>query len=76
MPGIYSLEDVLANSTQIEGGTTVINFGEGNTLTLSNVPRASLVAGDFIFAPAPVNDAPDFTGDSVGESSRAIRSRS
>ncbi len=68
VPGFHSLADVLAHATQIEGGTTVIDFGDGNTLTLSNVPHASLVETDFIFAAMPVNDAPDFTGESVGKS--------
>ena len=59
--GVYSLADVIAIT---EGGNTLIDFGEGGTLDLRGV--STLVESDFIFAPLPVNDAPDFTGQSVG----------
>ena len=57
MTGISGLADVLARATQV-GANTVINFGAGDTLTLQNVSRASLVANDFVFAPPAANLAP------------------
>ncbi len=60
--GILSLADVLAKATQV-GANTVIDFGGGNTLTLQNVTKASLVSGDFLFsaqpAHSPVTSGPD-----------------
>ncbi|QWG18005.1 FecR domain-containing protein [Bradyrhizobium sediminis] len=48
VPGIHSLADVLAHATP-SGVDTFIDFGGGNSLTLSNVSLASLVADDFVF---------------------------
>ena len=45
--GVTSLADVLARATQV-GANTVIDFGGGNTLTLDNINRNSLVSGDFL----------------------------
>lgn len=59
--GVYSLADL---NVVTEGSHTSIDFGEGAALELIHV--TSLVESDFIFAPLPVNDAPDFTGNSVG----------
>ena len=55
--GIRNLSDALSFATQV-GADTVFNFG-GNTLTLQNVTKTSLVADDFSFA-QHVND---FNGD-------------
>jgi Ca2+-binding RTX toxin-like protein len=55
--GIHDLSDALSFATQV-GADTVFNFG-GNTLTLQNVTKTSLVADDFSFA-QHVND---FNGD-------------
>ena len=63
VPGVYSLADV---SFETEGTNTLIDFGERGTLDLRGV--TTLVESDFIFAPIPVNGAPDFTGEGVGES--------
>jgi Subtilase family/Tryptophan-rich Synechocystis species C-terminal domain/RTX calcium-binding nonapeptide repeat (4 copies) len=46
---VHSLSQVLAISGQ-SGADTIINFGGGDFLTLRNVDRSSLVAGDFGFA--------------------------
>jgi Tol biopolymer transport system component len=54
VPGVYSLADILALATSAnEGANTRITFGEGDSLTLSGVSLASLVASDFVFSPAP-----------------------
>ena len=58
-PSLLTLEDVLALATQ-QGAHTVIDFGNGDTLTLENVLRSNLVAEDFGFVG---NDAPS-GGDS------------
>jgi serralysin len=47
--GIHKLSDALSFATQV-GADTVFDFGGGNTLTLQNVAKSSLVADDFIFA--------------------------
>jgi Ca2+-binding RTX toxin-like protein len=46
--GIQGLADVLARATQV-GADTVINFGNGNTITLQNVTGTNLVSSDFLF---------------------------
>jgi hypothetical protein len=46
---VHSLSQVLAISGQ-SGADTIINFGGDDFLTLRNVDRSSLVAGDFGFA--------------------------
>ena len=48
VPGIFSLGDIQSRATQ-QGANTVIDFGNGDTLTLQNITLAALVAGDFIF---------------------------
>jgi Ca2+-binding RTX toxin-like protein len=48
VPGIFSLADIQSHATQ-QGANTVINFGNGDIITLQNVVLANLVAGDFIF---------------------------
>src|SRR3954471_4414357 len=48
VPGIFSLTDIQSHATQ-QGANTVINFGNGDIITLQNVVLANLVAGDFIF---------------------------
>ena len=58
--GVFSLADVQALATQ-SGPNTVINFGGGNTLTLNNVTRGNLVAGDFVFANTITGDGNDNT---------------
>ena len=57
--GVHDLANVQAISTQI-GADTVIDFGGGNKLTLSNVALADLVAGDFVFN---TDNAPAIAGD-------------
>jgi Ca2+-binding RTX toxin-like protein len=47
--GVQSLSDVLALGTQ-NGPNAVINFGNGNSITLNNVAVSNLTADDFIFA--------------------------
>ena len=42
----FALADVLARTTQ-HGADTVIDFGGGDSITLQNVVKASLSAGDF-----------------------------
>ena len=54
--GVHELADVLALATQ-DGPNTVIDFGGGDTLTLLNVDKNTLVGGDFVFTPDP-NQAP------------------
>ncbi|MBR1277074.1 S-layer family protein [Bradyrhizobium sp. AUGA SZCCT0283] len=46
--GIHGISDVLAHATQV-GADTVIDFGGGDTITLTNVTKADLSADDFIF---------------------------
>jgi Ca2+-binding RTX toxin-like protein len=48
VPGIFGLADIQSHATQ-QGANTVINFGNGDIITLQNVVLANLVAGDFIF---------------------------
>ena len=48
VPGIFGLADIQSHATQ-QGPNTVINFGNGDIVTLQNVVLANLVAGDFIF---------------------------
>ena len=55
--GIHNFNDALSFATQV-GTDTVFNFG-GDTLTLQNVAKASLVADDFAFG-QHIND---FNGD-------------
>ncbi|MGY4329402.1 VCBS repeat-containing protein [Bradyrhizobium sp. LB7.2] len=50
--GIHSLADVQSRATQ-SGADAVIDFGNGNTLTLNSVDKTDLVAADFVLAPAP-----------------------
>ena len=45
---IQDFTAVLALATQV-GADTVLNFGAGNTVTLQNITRNNLDAGDFIF---------------------------
>jgi Ca2+-binding RTX toxin-like protein len=45
---MQSLADVLARATQV-GANTVIDFGGGNTMTLQNVAKTSLISSDFLF---------------------------
>ncbi|MET3339213.1 beta strand repeat-containing protein [Bradyrhizobium ottawaense] len=47
IPGVSTLADVQALATQ-QGPNTVINFGNGDTLTLLNVTLSNLTAADFI----------------------------
>ena len=48
VPGIFSLAEIQSHATQ-QGVNTVINFGNGDIITLQNVVLANLVAGEFIF---------------------------
>jgi Ca2+-binding RTX toxin-like protein len=69
MTAVHSLSDLLAIASP-SGANTVVNFGGGNTLTLSNVTLSNLVASDFVFA--PVNHPPTdiaLSANSVPENS-------
>ncbi len=46
--GVYDFETLETLATQ-DGANTVIDFGDGNVLTLNNVTLASLTESDFIF---------------------------
>jgi Ca2+-binding RTX toxin-like protein len=46
--GIFNLADIQARATQ-QSGFTLIDFGAGNTLSLTGVAANSLVASDFVF---------------------------
>jgi hypothetical protein len=54
---IHTLADVLSHATQ-QGADTVLDFGNGDTLTLAGVSQASLTAG-FLLASLP--SAPEIT---------------
>jgi Ca2+-binding RTX toxin-like protein len=60
--GVTSLADVLARATQ-SGAHAVISFGSGNTLTLENVNKTSLVSSDFLFSAPP--SGTDLTASSL-----------
>jgi Ca2+-binding RTX toxin-like protein len=57
--GLHTLSQVLAMATQ-NGNNTVIDFGNGDTITLRGVSLTTLLAGDFLFNHAPVVSAADF----------------
>jgi hypothetical protein len=50
-PGMGTFSDVMDHAAQI-GANTVITFGNGDVLTLNNVVRTNLVAGDFRYGNA------------------------
>ena len=62
IPGINSFANVQSLMSQ-HGANTVINFGNGHTITLDNVTATNLVAGNFLFQPVaayvstPIGDA-------------------
>jgi VCBS repeat-containing protein len=64
--GVYTLGQLLSHATQ-NGNDTVLNFGNGDTLTLQNVNKTDLVANDFVFgvdtAPVAANDPAVLTFD-------------
>ena len=47
--GIHSFAELQAVTSQ-SGNDTIINFGNGNSLTLANVSSAGLVVSDFLFS--------------------------
>ena len=51
---IRTLDDVLARATQ-SGADAVIDFGNGDTITLQKVTKANLSADDFIFTSASIH---------------------
>jgi VCBS repeat-containing protein len=57
--GVHGINDLQITPS---GADTIIDLGNGDSLTLANVSAASLVAGDFVFA---VNHAPAFTTGST-----------
>jgi Ca2+-binding RTX toxin-like protein len=57
--GLHTLSQVLALATQI-GVNTVIDFGNGDTLTLRGISLTTLLASDFMFNHRPVVSAADF----------------
>jgi len=64
---LHNLSDVLALATQ-SGANTVINFGGGNTLTLQNVTKSSLVSSEFLLGnSASVAVTHDLNGDSISD---------
>jgi hypothetical protein len=50
VPGLTSFASVQAKMSQ-SGANTVINFGNGHTLTLDNVTEGNLTSGNFLLAP-------------------------
>ncbi|MDT4743632.1 VCBS domain-containing protein [Bradyrhizobium sp. WYCCWR 12699] len=60
VPGISTLADIQALATQ-QGPNTVIDFGNGDTLTLLNVTLSNLTAADFI-----LGQGVHLTGDAGG----------
>src|SRR5262249_19684258 len=67
---VHTLADVQALASQV-GSDTVINFGGGDTLTLTGVTLANLTAGDFLFT-ASTNQPPTdlaLSSNSVAENS-------
>ena len=48
--GVHSLADVQSIASSPNGTDTVITFSAGNTLTLTGILPADLVANDFVFA--------------------------
>ena len=48
--GIFTFEDVVSHATQ-DGDNTVLDFGSGDTLTLTGVTAANLVDSDFVINP-------------------------
>lgn len=63
--GVYDLAGVLARANE-SGGSTLIDFGDGNSITLNGVAIANLHADDFLFAPLPPNQAPTITSNGGG----------
>jgi hypothetical protein len=57
---VRTLAALLLRATQVDNDT-VIDFGNGDILTLQNTSRASLVDDDFQFYQAPMASAPDFS---------------
>ena len=64
---VRTFSDIMSHATQA-GADTIIDLGDGDSITLENVDRASLVANDFLLASAARND---FGGD--GRSGIVIR---
>jgi hypothetical protein len=48
--GVSDFSGVMADATQSDANT-VLNFGDGHTITLDNVTTTSLVASNFVFQP-------------------------
>ena len=48
MASVSSLADILSRATQ-SSANTIVNFGNGDSLTFDNVLKSSLVATDFLF---------------------------
>ncbi len=69
VPGIFNLAQVQAIAFPSGGSHTFVNFGNGNTLFLSNVTTASLLASDFIFAPNTTPTDIVLSGNSIAENS-------
>ncbi|HEX5499617.1 MAG TPA: VCBS repeat-containing protein, partial [Thermomicrobiales bacterium] len=62
---IHSLGAVLSRATE-SNGNTALNFGNGDTLTLDGVTKASLSADDFALAPGKPPPT-DFNGDGMSD---------
>jgi VCBS repeat-containing protein len=72
--GVHSLADVQAIASQ-SGANTVIDFGNGNSLTLTGILPADLVDGDFVFtANHPATIDGDTTGSLVEDEQISINS--
>ena len=52
--GVSSFEDVAAHLASDPAGNAVINFGDGETITLTGVNKDALTAADFVFNETPV----------------------
>ena len=68
--GIYSLADIQSRAST-QGSNTLIDFGNGDTITLANIAVGSLVASDFIFAANSTPTDIALSNTSVAENSAA-----
>ncbi len=68
VPGMYSLARVLSYATE-SNGTTVIDFGGGDTITLLGLTLANLTMNDFVFATNHVPANIVLSNDGIAENS-------
>ncbi|MBR0830454.1 VCBS domain-containing protein [Bradyrhizobium manausense] len=67
---IGSIADIQSHAQQV-GADTVITFGGGDTLTLTNVTLGGLVDGDFIFATLGVTQTGDANANTLSGTANA-----